>query len=186
MVLLTFSYTGENTTGSATFTIAQEYKFKNLYLKDIKYNIQNEVLEEIIGKATSNAGLGNIDTTITSPLALEMDFLDKRDCVLYSLDDGTTMGTALNTPIQATGLIPFGYAGKTSTNISDTSTVSHSYPYHLIINRPQTWAVGKTLTFDLYYRDVQSDGLIKDWAPMSGTTAAFSDICSIDITLQLE
>tara|TARA_R110000787_G_scaffold97827_2_gene201551 strand:+ start:1394 stop:1954 length:561 start_codon:yes stop_codon:yes gene_type:complete len=186
MVLLTFSFTGENTTGAATFTIAQEYKFKNLYLKDIKYNIVNEKLEEIIGKATTNAGLGSIDTTITSPLALHMDFLDTKDVVTYSLDDGEYGGGSAGTPIQTTGLIPFGYAGKTLTNISDTSTISHSYPYHLIINRPQTWAVGKTLVFNLYYRDVQTDGLIKDWTVMSGETDAFSDICSIDITLQLE
>jgi len=183
MVLLTFSFTGENTTGSATFTMTQEYKFKNLYLKDIKYNIQNEVLEEIIGKATANAGLGNIDTTITSPLALQMDFLDKRDCVTMYITDGSGGPAAA---AAKTGMIPFGYAGKTSTNISDTSTVSHSYPYHLIINRPQTWAVGKELVFNLFFRDVQTDGIIKDWALMSGTTAAFSDICSIDITLQLE
>jgi len=186
MVLLTFSFTGENTTGSATFALIKEYKFKNLYLKDIKYNIVNEKLEEIIGKSTSNVGLGTIDTTITSALALQMDFLDSKDCVLYSLDDGTTMGTALNTPIQTTGLIPFGYAGKTSTNISDTSTISHSYPYQLIKNRPQVWEIGKSLIFNLYYRDVQSDGLIKDWALMSGTSDSFSDICSIDITLELE
>jgi len=188
MVLLTFSFTGENTTGAATFTLAKEYKFKNLYLKDIKYNIANEKLEEIIGKSTTNAGLGTIDTTITSPLAIHMDFLDTKDVVTYSLADGTgaMSGTPLNTAIQTTGLIPFGSAGKTSTNISDTSTISHSYPYHLIINRPQTWASGKTLIFNLYYRDVQTDGIIKDWALMSGTTDAFSDICSIDITLQLE
>jgi len=40
--------------------------------------------------------------------------------------------------------------------------------------------------FSLYYRDVETDGIIKDWALMSGTTDAFSDICDIDITLQLE
>jgi hypothetical protein len=184
MPLLNFSFTGENTTGSATFTLTQEYKFKNVWLKDVKYNIQNEKLEEIIGKATANAGLGTIDTTITSPLAIEMDFLDTKDCVLYSLADGS--GETLNTAINITGLIPIGYAGKTGTNISDTSTMSHSYPYHIIKDRPQTWAVGKTLTFDLYYRDVQTDGVIKDWAAMSGETDAFSDICSIDITIQLE
>tara|TARA_R110000868_G_scaffold105922_1_gene290817 strand:- start:71 stop:631 length:561 start_codon:yes stop_codon:yes gene_type:complete len=186
MVLLTFSFTGENTSGQATFTIAKEYKFKNLYLKDIKYNIVNEKLEEIIGKATTNAGLGSIDTTITSPLALHMDFLDTKDCVTYSLDDGEYGGDALNTAIQTTGLIPFGYAGKTLTNIADTSTISHSYPYQLIKNRPQTWAIGKALIFNLYYRDVQTDGLIKDWAVMSGVADSFSDICSIDITLELE
>jgi len=183
MVLLTFSFTGENSTGSETFTLTQEYKFKNLFLKDIKYNIVNEKLEEIIAKATANAGLGTIDTTITSPLAVDMDFLDSKDCVTYYKTDGSG---GPESAAQKVGLIPFGYAGKTSTNISDTSTVSHSYPYQLIKNRPQTWAVGKTITFDLYFRDVQTDGIVKDWALMSGTTDAFSDICSIDITLELE
>jgi len=64
--------------------------------------------------------------------------------------------------------------------------MSHSYPYKIVSNRPQTWAVGKTITFDLYYRDVLTDGIIKDWALMSGTTNAFSDINHIDITLRLE
>ncbi len=186
MTLLTFSFSGENTTGAATFALVKEYKFKNLYLKDIKYNIVNEKLEEIIGKATTNAGLGSIDTTITSALALHMNFLDSKDCVTYALDDGEYGGDASNTPIQITGLLPFGRAGKTLTNISDSSTISHSYPYQLIKNRPQTWEVGKSLVFTLYYRDVQSDGLIKDWAVMSGETDAFSDICDIDITLELE
>lgn len=185
-MLLNFSFTGENTTGTATFTLTKEYKFKNLFLKDIKYNIVNENLEEIIGKSTGNTGLGTIDTTITSPLALKMDFLDTKDCVTYYLDDGNTMGTALNTAVQETGLVPFGYAGKTGTNISDTSTISHSFPYHLIKERPQTWASGKTLVFSLFYRDVQSDGIVKNWKLMSSTTDAFSDICSIDITLELE
>ena len=119
-------------------------------------------------------------------MGVKMNFLDTNDCVLYSLADGNYYGTPLNTAVNLTGLIPFGHAGKTSTNESDTATISHSYPYHLINNRPQTWASGKTLTFDLYYRDVQTDGIIKDWALMSGTTDAFSDICNIDITLQLE
>lgn len=183
MTLLNFSFTGENTTGSMTFTLTQEYKFKNLFLKDVKYNIKNEKLEEIIGKSTSNAGLGTIDTTITSPLAVHMDFLDSKDCVLYYKTDGVSGPAGV---AQKVGLIPIGYAGKTGTNISDTSTMSHSYPYHLINNRAQTWAVGKTITFDLYFRDVQTDGVVKDWAVMSGTADSFSDICSIDITLQLE
>lgn len=186
MTLLTFSFTGENTTGSATFTIAKEYKFKNIYLKDIKYTIQNDKLEEKIGAMTSNAGL-IADTTITSPLAIHMDFLDSKDAVLYSLADGS--GETLNTVQNITGLIPFGNAGKVladGSRVSDPSTMSHSYPYQLIKSRPQTWAVGKTVVFTLYYRDVQTDGIVKDWAVMSGTTDAFSDICSIDITLELE
>jgi len=185
MTLLNFSYTGENNTGTASFTLTQEYKF-NLFLKDIKYNIKNEKLEEIIGKATSNTGLGSIDTTITSALAVKMDFLDSKDCVTYYLDDGNTMGVALNTALEETGMIPIGYAGKTGTNVSDTSTMAHSYPYHLINNRAQTWAVGKVIVFSLFYRDVQSDGIIKNWKLMSATADSFSDICSIDITLQLE
>ncbi len=184
MVLLNFSFTGENVTGQATFTLTQEYKFKNLWLKDIKYNIRNEVLEEDIAKLTSGAGLGGINTTITSALGIHMDFLDTKDCVLYSLADGS--GETLNVAQNITGLIPFGHAGKTSTNVSDTATMSHSYPYHLINNRCNTWAVGKTLVFTLYFRDVQTDGIIKDWAAMSTVTDAFSDICDIDITLQLE
>ena len=192
MTLLTFSWTGENNTGSATFTLNREYKFKNLYLKDIKYNIRNEVLQEAIDKSTANAGLSTISPVIPSSLAVKMDFLDSKDAVTYALDDGSTPpgpGTpALNDPIYITGLIPFGHAGSldASEGFSDYATISHSYPYLLINNRPQTWENGKTLTFDLYYRDVQTDGLIKNWALMSGTTNAFSDICDIDITLELE
>lgn len=185
MVLLTFSFTGENTTGSATFTIAQEYKFKNLYLEDVKYNIFNENLENGIDKSTSGAGLGNVTTTITSPLGVHMDFLDTKDCVLYSLADGS--GETLNDVQNITGLVPIGYAGKVGSQpVSTRNTMSHSYPYKLISNRPQTWAVGKTIQFKLYFRDVMTDGLIKDWALMSGTTDAFSDINSISITLRLE
>jgi len=191
MTILTFSFTGENTTGQATFTIAQEYKFKNVFIEDIKYNILNEKLENTIAKATSGAGLGTVDTTILSPLAIHMDFLDSNDCVLYSLDDGSSPpgggAPSLNDATNITGLIPIGSAGKVgSTPISNRSTMSHSYPYHIIKNRPQTWAVGKSLVFTLYYRDVATDGLIKNWAVMSGTTDAFSDICDIDITLRLE
>jgi len=185
MVLLSFSYTGENSTGSQTFTIAQEYKFKNIYLEDIKYGIFNEQLENSIDKSTSGAGLGSVTTTITSPLAIKFDFLDTKDCVLYSLADGS--GETLNDVQNITGLIPLGEAGKVASNpISTRATMSHSYPYKIVSNRPQTWAVGKTITFDLYFRDVLTDGLIKDWALMSGTTDAFSDINHIDITLRLE
>lgn len=188
MTLLTFSWTGENNTGTAAFTLTKEYKFKNLYIKDIKYNIRNDVLEELISKSTSNSGLSGIDTAITSSLAVDMDFLDEKDCVMYYLADGNTMGVALNTALQKIGMFSFGHAGQQGAvgGGSDFGSVSHSYPYRLINNRPQTWAKGKVLTFALYYRDVQSDGMIKDWKLMSAQTDAFSDICDIDITLQLE
>ena len=181
MTLLTFSFTGENTTGVATFTIAQEYKFKNLWLKDVKYNIRNEILQNDVAKGTAADGNTTISPFITSALGVKMDFLDSKDCVNYGYSD-----TGTGTPANITGLIPFGHAGKTSTNISDTATISHSYPYHLIQNRPQTWAKDKVLTFKLYYRDVQTDGLIKAWAQMKDTTDAFSDVCDIDITLELQ
>jgi len=185
MVLLTFSFTGENTTGQATFTNAQEYKFKNVFLEDIKYNIENEQLEHMQAKSTAGSGIGTVNTTISSPLAVKFEFLDQKDAVLHSLADGS--GETLNDVINITGLIPFGYAGKVGTNpTSSNATMSHSYPYKLISNRPQTWSVGKSLVFTLYFRDVNTNGLIKDWAVMSGTTDAFSDICSIDITLRLE
>jgi len=185
MVLLTFSFTGENTTGAATFTLTKEYKFKNVYLEDIKYNIFNENLENLIDKGTANDGLTSVSTTITSPLGVHMDFLDEKDCVLYSLADGS--GETLNDPQNITGLIPIGYAGKVGSQpVSTRDTMSHSYPYKLISNRPQTWASGKTLQFQLYFRDVMTDGIIKDWQKMAGTTDAFSDINSISITLRLE
>jgi len=183
MTILNFSWCGENNTGTATFTLTKEYKFKNLYLKDIKYNIRNEVLQEQIDKMTANTGLSTISPVIPSSLAVKMDFLDSKDCVTYSF---TTDG--MNSASNVVGLVPFGHAGSldASEGFSDYATISHSYPYHLINNRPQTWESGKTITFDLYYRDVQTDGLIKDWAKMKDTTNAFSDICDIDITLQLE
>jgi len=192
MTLLTFSFTGENTTGSATFTIAKEYKFKNIYLEDVKYYIASETLEEPISKSTANSGLGSIDTTILSPLALKFDFLDSRDVVLYSLADGTqTMAVppiAANAAVNITGLIPIGRANKVgSTPSSMSSTIGHSYPYKLVEGRPQTWTTSKTITIDIYYRDVGTDGVVKDWALISsGPTDNFGDICSIDITLRLE
>ena len=180
MVLLNFSFTGENSTGTATFTIAQEYKFKNLYLEDVKYTILNQQLENSV-----SAGIASVNTTISSHLAIKMDFLDSKDCVLYSLADGS--GETLNASQNFTGLIPIGTAGKVGSQpISTRQTMSHSYPYKLIDNRPQTWESGKTITFSLYYRDVLTDGIIKDWDLMSGTTDAFSDINNIDITLRLE
>tara|TARA_R100001129_G_C5207809_1_gene215778 strand:+ start:94 stop:651 length:558 start_codon:yes stop_codon:yes gene_type:complete len=185
MTLITLSYTGENSTGSATFTIAKEYKFKNIYLEDVKYYIASETLENSIDKSTSNAGLGTVTTTITSPLALKFSFLDSKDCVLYSLADGS--GETLNTAQNITGLIPIGRADKVGlTPSSMNSTLSHNYPYKLVSNRPQTWDTSKTITIDIYYRDVTTDGLIKDWALISGSSNTFGDICSIDITLRLE
>ena len=187
MVLLNFSFTGENSTGAQAFTLIKEYKFKTCLLKDIKYTIAGEDLFESISSTTSGDGQTVINTTIASPLAIKMDFLDSNDCVLYSLKDGTGAGETTSTADNIVGVIPFGVAcgSKDGAGASDASTVSHSYPYTLIHNRPQTWSVGKVLTFTLYYRDVRTDGLIKQWALMSSLTDAFNDMCSIDITLEL-
>ena len=191
-MILTFSFTGENSTGSATFTLVNGYKFKNVYLEDVKYYIASETLEEVISKSTSNSGLSAVDTTILSPLAIKFSFLDEKDCKLYSLADGLgamdTPNVNLNDAINVTGLIPIGRANKVgATPSSMNSTLQHSYPYKIISNRPQTWDAGKTLTFDIYYRDVGTDGIIHDWELISsGPTNNFGDICSIDITLRLE
>jgi len=188
MVLLTFSYTGENSTGSATFTIAQEYKFKNVIFEDVKYHIASDALEENIASGTANDG-SSLNTHIMSPLALKFGFLDTKDCVLYSLDDGEYGGGSLNTAIQVTGLIPIGRANKLGhpSYFAASANETHNFPYRLISNRPQTWSVGKEIVIDLYYRDVGTDGLIKDWAKVKdGPTDTFGDICSIDITLRLE
>lgn len=185
MVLLTFSFTGENTTGSPTFTIAKEYKFKNIYLEDVKYYIAGEQLEEGVDKSTANAGLGTVTTTILSPLGIRFSFLDNKDVVLYSLADGS--GETLNDVQNITGLIPIGRAMKVGSQpVSSNSTMSHAYPYKIVSNRPQTWTTSTQITIDLYYRDVQTDGIVKDWAKLSTLTDGFGDICSIEITLRLE
>ena len=188
MVLLNFSFTGEATTGAAAFTLIQEYKFKTCLLKDIKYTIAGEDLFESISSTTSGDGQTVINTVISSPLALHMDFLDSKDCVLYGLKDGAdTGGESVGDPQNIVGLIPFGVAcaTKDGNGSGDYATTSHSYPYTLIHNRPQTWSSGKVLTFTLYYRDVRTDGLVKDWALMSSLTDAFNDMCHVDITLEL-
>lgn len=188
MVLLNFSFTGENSTGAQAFTLIQQYKFKTCLLKDIKYTIAGEDLFEVIQNGTANDGQSGISgngATISSPLAIKMDFLDTKDCVMYSLKDGTGAGQTVSTVDNITGLLPFGNARSNNDAVSDQATMSHSYPYTLIHNRPQTWAVGKVLTFTLYYRDVRTDGLVKEWALMSSLTDAFNDMCSIDITLEL-
>jgi len=185
MVLLNFSFTGENSTGAQAFTLIKEYKFKTCLLKDIKYTIAGEDLFEQIGSVTSADGQSSISTTISSPLAIKMDFLDSNDCVMYSLKDGSGISDTTSTVDNIVGLLPFGNARSNNDAVSDQGTMSHSYPYTLIHNRPQTWASGKVLTFTLYYRDVRTDGLVKQWALMSGLTDAFNDMCSIDITLEL-
>lgn len=185
MVLLNFSFTGENSTGSQAFTLIQQYKFKTCLLKDIKYTIAGEDLFEQISAVTSGDGQSMISHTISSPLAIKMDFLDTKDCVMYSLKDGTGAGEDTADVDNITGLLPFGNARSNVNAVSDQATMSHSYPYTLIHNRPQTWEVGKVLTFTLYYRDVRTDGLVKQWALMSSLTDAFNDMCSIDITLEL-
>ena len=85
MPLLCFSFTGENTTGEATFTIANTYKFKDLYLDDIKFQMSGAHLHELITKTTSGVSSTESDTAIVSPLYLQMDFLDSKDVNLYSL-----------------------------------------------------------------------------------------------------
>jgi len=191
-MLLNFSFTGENSTGSQAFTLTKEVKFKTCKLKDIKYTISGEDLFEQIARSTANdgqTGISGAGITIPSPLALHMDFLDTKDCITYSLKDGTGAGETVATVDNITGLIPIGCADvPLQEQYFQTlkNNVSHSYPYTLIRNRPQTWSVGKVLTFTLYYRDVRTDGLIKQWALMSGLTDAFNDTCSIDITLELE
>ena len=188
MVLLTFSFTGENTTGTATFTIAQEYKFRNIILEDVKYHIASDNLEENILSTTADDG-SSLNTHIMSPLGLKFDFLDSKDVVLYALDDGEYGGDSLNTAIQITGLVPIGRANKLGhpSYYATPSIETHNFPYRLVSNRAQTWAVGKTIKIDLYYRNVKTDGLVKDWEKVSdGPTDTFGDICSIDITLRLE
>lgn len=202
MPLLTFSFTGENTTGQASFTLVNTYKFKDVYIEDIKYQIMGKDLAETVAKGTSGIGSSEADTKVFSPLYLEMDFLDNKDCKLYSLsdavnntsslDDGTD---SLNTAQNHTGMIPIGYSRAQGSGISHaTSYNMFSAPLHIIRNRPQTWNAGKVLKFTLYNRNVDTDGVIKDIQKISvngtiggmGGGTAFGDECNIDITLRLE
>jgi len=197
MTILTFSFTGENTNSEATFTIAQEYKFKNLYLEDVKFQASSDALQESINKSTSGIGSSSSDTTIFAPLYLQMDFLDTKDCVLYSLSDAVNNSSvladtsdSLNTAQNITGLIPIGYPRAQGTGAANTTSFNHNpSPLKLISNRPQTWAVGKTVKFTLHYRNIDTDGVIKDINKTSITglmNDVFGDECNIDIVLRIE
>ena len=114
----------------------------------------------------------------TSPNFNKVDSISPDLKTLNVLGVSTAIGVC-------TGFVGVATGSANGVAVSDGSTISHSYPYTLISNRPQTWEVGKSIVFTLYYRDVRSDGLVKDWAAMSTLTDAFNDMCSIDITLEL-
>ena len=199
-MLLCFSFTGENTTGEASFTIAETIKFSNLYLDDIKIQASGSHLHELITKTTSGVSSTESDTAIVSPLYLQMDFLDNKDVKLYSLSDGandtshqTDTSDSLNTAQNYDGMIPIGFPKMQGSGIYASAV---TFPQltagslNLIRNRPQTWAAGKVVKFTLYNRNIEVDGLIKDInkisvnGPSGGT--AFGDECNVDIILRVE
>ena len=200
MPLICLSFTGENTTGEASFTLANTYKFKDLYLDDIKFQMSGAHLHELISKNTANIGSSESDTAIVSPLYLQMDFLDAKDVKLYSLSDGTNdtshqtdTSDSLNTAQNYDGMIPIGFPKMQGSGIY-TSAVTFpqltSGSLHLIRNRPQTWEIGKVIKFTIYNRNIEVDGIIKDINKISvnggsGGTA-FGDECNVDIILRLE
>jgi len=200
MPLLCFSFTGENTTGEASFTLVNTYKFKDLYLEDIKFQIVGEHLQELITKTTANIGSTASDTNIVSPMYLQMDFLDNKDVKMYSLSDAvnntsnlTDSSDSLNTAQNYDGMIPIGFPKSQGNGVypsAITQPPQLSNPLHLIRNRPQTFHAGKVLKFTLFNRNIDTDGLIKDInltstnGNMGGT--AFGDECSVDIILRLE
>ena len=198
-MLLCFSFTGENTTGEASFTIAETIKFSNLYLDDIKIQASGSHLHELITKTTSGVSSTESDTAIVSPLYLQMDFLDNKDVKLYSLSDGandtshqTDTSDSLNTAQNYDGMIPIGFPKMQGSGIYASAV---TFPQltagslNLIRNRPQTWAAGKVVKFTLYNRNIEVDGLIKDInkisvnGPSGGT--AFGDECNVDIILRV-
>ena len=199
-MLICVSFTGENTTGEASFTIADTIKFKDLFLDDIKIQASGSHLHELITKTTSGVSSTESDTAIVSPLYLQMDFLDNKDVKLYSLSDAvnntsdqTDSSDTLNTAQNYDGMIPIGFPKMQGSGIYASAV---TFPQltatslHLIRNRPQTWEAGKVIKFTLYNRNIELDGLIKDInkisvnGPSGGT--AFGDECSIDIILRLE
>ena len=200
MPLLCFSFTGENTTGEATFTIANTYKFKDLYLDDIKFQMSGAHLHELITKSTSGVSSTESDTAIVSPLYLQMDFLDSKDVKLYSLSDAvndtshqTDTSDTLNTAQNYDGMIPIGFPKMQGSGIYASAVTFPqltSGSLHLIHNRPQTWSAGKVIKFTLYNSNIETDGLIKDINKISVNGAsggsAFGDECNVDIILRLE
>ena len=200
-MLLCFSFTGENTDGEASFTIAETIKFSNLYLDDVKFQIVGTHLHNSVNKLTSGVGSTEADTVIVSPLYLQMDFLDNKDVKMYSLSDGandtsdlTDTSDSLNTAQNYDGMIPIGYPKSQGSGVYASQVTPINAPatgaLHLIRNRPQTWNVGKVIKFTLYNRNVEVDGLVKDLNKISvnggsGGTA-FGDECNIDIILRAE
>ena len=201
MPLLCFSFTGENTTGEASFTLANTYKFKDLYLDDIKFQIVGTHLHNSVNKLTANVGSTEADTVIVSPLYLEMDFLDAKDVKMYSLSDAvndtshqTDTSDTLNTAQNYDGMIPIGFPKSQGSGIYASQVTPINAPatgaLHLIRNRPQTWDVGKVIKFTLYNRNIETDGVVKDINKISVNGAsggtAFGDECHIDIILRVE
>jgi hypothetical protein len=199
-MLLCFSFTGENTTGEASFTIADTIKFNDLFLDDVKFQMSGSHLHELISKTTSGIGSTESDTAIVSPLYIKMDFLDNKDVKLYSLSDAVNntsdqadSSDTLNTAQNYEGMIPIGFPKMQGSGIYASAV---TFPQltagslHLIRNRPQTWSAGKVIKFTLYNRNIETDGLIKDInkisvnGPSGGT--AFGDECNVDIILRLE
>jgi len=200
MPLICVSFTGENTTGEASFTLVNTYKFKDLYLDDIKFQIVGDNLQELISKSTAGIDSTASDTNIVSPLYLKMDFLDNKDVKMYSLSDAvnntsnlTDSSDSLNTAQNYDGMIPIGFPKSQGSGVypsAITQSPQLAHPLHLIRNRPQMWAAGKVIKFTLFNRNIETDGLIKDINLISTNGAmgnsAFGDECSVDIILRLE
>ena len=198
MPLICLSFTGENTTGEASFTLVNTYKFKDLFIDDVKFQMSGTFLQESISKSTSGVGSTETDTTIYSPLYLKMDFLDNKDVKLYSLSDAVNntssiadASDSLNTAQNHDGMIPIGYPRAQGSSVSTTTSYNHfPRPLHLIRNRPVTWAAGKVIKFTLFNRNIDTDGLIKDINLLSTNGSmggsAFGDECNVDIVLRLE
>jgi hypothetical protein len=198
MPIICLSFTGENTTGEASFTLVNTYKFKDLFIDDVKFQMSGTFLQESISKSTSAVGSTESDTTIYSPLYLKMDFLDNKDVKLYSLSDAVNntssiadASDSLNTAQNHDGMIPIGYPRAQGSSVSTTTSYNHfPRPLHVIRNRPQMWEAGKVIKFTLFNRNIDTDGLIKDInllstnGSMGGT--AFGDECNVDIVLRLE
>lgn len=201
MPLLCFSFSGENTTGEASFTLVNTYKFKDLYLDDIKFQIVGAALHNSVSKNTADVGSTESDTVIVSPLYLQMDFLDNKDVKMYSLSDAvnntsalTDTSDSLNTAQNYDGMIPIGYPKSQGSGIYASQVTPINAPatgaLHLIKDRPQTWSAGKVLKFKLFNRNIETDGVVKDIAEISTNGAmgatAFGDECNVDIILRVE
>lgn len=179
MTILSFSMDGEQSVGIFTATLAHNYTFKDIKLKSVEWIVSGQDTSDIIASGTTAVEAPT--RTIPAPLALLFGFCDSKDVAHYQ-----SKGSAETVTV---GLVPFGTAQYLMAPISGDETTPHGEvqrefsDFYLRKNRPTTWAKGSDIVMTLYFRGVETDGAIADWA--ATTAGEFDDASYVNITLEL-